>query len=241
LREHGLITRAELATALAGRLRADAVPLFDHVVVDEAQDMDVPQLRLLAALAGGRPNGLFFAGDLGQRIFRQPFSWRALGVDIRGRSRTLRVNYRTSHQIRTHADRLLGARVADVDGNVEERGGTVSVFNGPRPRVLACDGPEAEQAAVADWLRRRTADGIDAREIAVFVRSAASCRRSFSATSMGQALRFPSTVASPSRRADKCHTSRVPSGPGSRRAWSKAWRRASTSATAPGRPTCCSG
>jgi len=42
--------------------------------------------------AADRPNALFFAGDLGQRIFQQPFSWKALGVDIRGRSRTLRVN-----------------------------------------------------------------------------------------------------------------------------------------------------
>ena len=63
------------------------------------------------------PNALFFAGDLGQRIFQQPFSWKSLGVDIRGRSRTLRVNYRTSHQIRTQADRLLGPEVTDVDGN----------------------------------------------------------------------------------------------------------------------------
>ena len=45
--------------------------------------------RFLVALAGGegavRPNALFFAGDLGQRIFQQPFSWKTLGVDIRGR------------------------------------------------------------------------------------------------------------------------------------------------------------
>jgi hypothetical protein len=63
------------------------------------------------------PNDLFFAGDLGQRIFQQPFSWRALGVDVRGRSRTLRINYRTSHQIRTHADLLqvTGGEVA-VEG-----------------------------------------------------------------------------------------------------------------------------
>ena len=46
-------------------------------------------------------------GDLGQRIFQQPFSWKELGVDVRGRSNTLRVNYRTSHQIRTLVDGLL--------------------------------------------------------------------------------------------------------------------------------------
>ena len=96
---------------------------FDFVVVDEAQDVSVAQLRFLAALGADRPNSLFFAGDLGQRIFQQPFSWKALGVDIRGRSRTLRVNYRTSHQIRTQADRLLGPELSDVDGNTEERGG----------------------------------------------------------------------------------------------------------------------
>ena len=84
------------------------VPVFDHVVVDEAQDVSVAQLRFLAAVAGPRPNGLFFAGDLGQRIFQTPFSWKSVGVDIRGRSRTLTINYRTSHQIRSQADRLLG-------------------------------------------------------------------------------------------------------------------------------------
>ena len=84
---------------------------------------------------GQRPNSLFFAGDLGQRIFQQPFSWKSLGVDIRGRARTLHINYRTSHQIRMQADRLLGPEVADVDGNTEDRRGTVSVFNGPAPAV----------------------------------------------------------------------------------------------------------
>ena len=96
---------------------------FDFVVVDEAQDISVAQLRFLAALGGGRPNSLFFAGDLGQRIFQQPFSWKALGVDIRGRSRTLRINYRTSHQIRMQADRLLGPELSDVDGNTEDTAG----------------------------------------------------------------------------------------------------------------------
>src|SRR4030095_4046363 len=95
----------------------------------------VAQLRFLAALSADQPNSLFFAGDLGQRIFQQPFSWKALGVDIRGRSRTLHINYRTSHQIRTQADRLLGPELYDVDGISEERIGTVSVFNGPVPTI----------------------------------------------------------------------------------------------------------
>ena len=53
-------------------------------MIDESQDMGVPQLRFLAALGGDRADALFFAGDLGQRIFQTPFSWRSLGVDVRG-------------------------------------------------------------------------------------------------------------------------------------------------------------
>src|SRR5919106_1330081 len=59
-------------------------------------------------------------GDLGQRIFQPPFSWKALGVDIRGHSRTLHVHYRTSRQIRMRADRLLGPKLSDVDGYTEQ-------------------------------------------------------------------------------------------------------------------------
>lgn len=108
LQERKMITRAQLFTALAAALSAGKNIVFEFAVVDEAQDISVFHLRFFAALGGSRPNALFFAGDLGQRIFQQPFSWKGIGVDIRGRSRTLRVNYRTSHQIRMQADRLLG-------------------------------------------------------------------------------------------------------------------------------------
>jgi hypothetical protein len=95
-----------------------------------------PSLGFLPLSEQGGQTALFFAGDLGQRIFQQPFSWKALGVDVRGRSSTLRINYRTSHQIRMQADRLLGPDVSDVDGNKEERKGTVSLFNGPEPNIV---------------------------------------------------------------------------------------------------------
>ncbi len=114
-------------------LRARDVKPFSHIVVDEAQDLGVAELRVLAAIAPSTPDALFFAGDLGQRIFQQPFSWSALGVDVRGRSSTLTMNCRTSHQIRRAADRLLPSAVRDVDGDADERGRTVSVFNGPPP------------------------------------------------------------------------------------------------------------
>jgi superfamily I DNA/RNA helicase len=177
LRTEGFITRAEMFTRQAGELANRKHPPFDFVVVDEAQDVSVAQLRFLAALGGDRPNGLFFAGDLGQRIFQQPFSWKSVGVDIRGRARTLHVNYRTSHQIRMQADRLLGPEVADVDGNTEDRRGTISVFNGPSPDIGMFNSQEEESDAVTTWLTDRSREGVMPHEFGVFVRSDAELDR----------------------------------------------------------------
>ena len=177
LRQQGLLTRAEMFSRLAETVRERRHPPFDYAVVDEAQDISVAQLCFLAALGADRPNGLFFAGDLGQRIFQTPFSWMSLGVDIRGRSQTLRINYRTSHQIRMQADRLLGPEVADVDGNVDDRRGTVSVFNGPSPDIRVFDTAYAETHAVAGWLKDRHSEGVALHEIGIIVRSAAQLER----------------------------------------------------------------
>ena len=177
LEERGLVTMSGVFGRLAEALAKSPNPPYDFAVVDEAQDIGVAELRFLAALGEGRPESLFFAGDLGQRIFQQPFSWKALGVDIRGRSSTLRTNYRTSHQIRRHADRLLGPELLDVDGNAEDRRGTVSVFNGPVPVIEVVETPEVEVRLVAERIRAWTADGLQPHEIAVFVRSEAQVSR----------------------------------------------------------------
>ena len=181
LRNRGLITNSELFSQLASLLTERGRSPFDFTVIDEAQDVSVAQLRFIAALGAGRPNGLFFAGDLGQRIFQQPFSWKALGVDIRGRSRALRINYRTSHQIRMQADLLLGPELSDVDGITEVRKGTVSVFNGPKPFIISLDSPEDEIEKVGQWLAERTSEGLLPHEAGVFVRSEAELDRACTA------------------------------------------------------------
>jgi DNA helicase IV len=92
-----------LFAAVEADAKAKADKPFTHVIVDEAQDLGVAELRMMGALATG-PNAHFFAGDLGQRIFQLPFSWLTLGVDVRWRSSSLRINDRTSRQIREAAD-----------------------------------------------------------------------------------------------------------------------------------------
>ncbi len=172
LQKQDLMTQSGMCGKLADGLTERRHPPYDFIVVDEAQEIGVAQLRLLAAMGGQRPNGLFFAGDLGQRIFQAPFSWKAAGVDIRGRSETLTLNYRTSHQIRMQADRLLGSEVADVDGNVDDRRGAVSAFNGEPPEITLFDNAQQEGQAIGDWLKALEDKGVDTGEMGVFVRSA---------------------------------------------------------------------
>ncbi|MFN3626743.1 MAG: UvrD-helicase domain-containing protein, partial [Parvibaculum sp.] len=177
LRDRKLLTWADIFGRLADHFSGGAAAPFDFVVVDEAQDISVAEARFLGALAKDRSDALFFAGDIGQRIFQQPFSWKSLGLDVRGRSSTLRINYRTSHQIRSHADRLLPVTVTDVDGMTESRRGTVSVFDGAEPIVQTFDDIGAEQAAVGAWIAARIAEGCLPHEIGLFVRSDAEMKR----------------------------------------------------------------
>ena len=181
LQKQGMTTVPEVFTAVAEKLQDYDHPPFDYAVIDESQDVSVSQLRFLAALGGRRQDSLFFAGDLGQRVFQPPFSWRSLGVDIRGRSQILKINYRTSHQIRSQADRLLSPTLSDVDGNQEDRGGTISVFNGLPPVIKVLNSTDEETRAVSHWLKSLGEDGLASHEIGVFVRSKEQLPRAFAA------------------------------------------------------------
>lgn len=182
MEERGLLTEPALLGRVTAALAEDGPPPYDYAIVDEAQDISVPALRFLAALGRDNPQALFFTGDLGQRIFQTPFSWKALGVDIRGRSHTLRINYRTSHQIRSRADTLLPPAVTDVDGNTENRDRAVSVFNGPDPVMTIADDCSHECELVASWINARRAEGYQPNEIGIIVRSESVVDRAIAAT-----------------------------------------------------------
>lgn len=184
INRRGFHTWAQIFAEVTAHYATQEHKPFHYIVVDEAQDLGVPELRLLAAIAPSKPNALFFAGDLGQRIFQQPFSWFTLGVDVRGRSQTLKVNYRTSHQIRRAADRLLPKVVRDVDSLEEERFGTVSVFNGPDPLIAIHADAKAEVAAVGQWISQAITDGIKPSEVGIFVRTRNQIDRARAATTV---------------------------------------------------------
>ena len=192
LKERDQTTEAMVYAAVADA--CDGNERFQHIVVDEAQDLGVAELRFIQSLAGQNKDGLFFAGDLGQRIFRSPFSWKSQGVEIRGRSFTLKINYRTTEPIRRQADRLLPAAVKDIDGNEEDRRGVVSLFDGVPPLVARFDAAAEEVAAVAAWIQSITQAGTKPQEVGLFVRSEAELSRAQDAAkAAGLSWREPSS------------------------------------------------
>jgi superfamily I DNA/RNA helicase len=146
---------------------------FDAVVVDEVQDLKPIELRFLAALAtspGAQPN-LMLLGDAGQRIYPGGFSLRALGIDVRGRSKILRINYRTTEQIRRAADRILENTCDDLDEGAETRSGTRSLLRGPTPVLQGFGSSAAEADWVAERIQSLRSRGLAYEDIAVFART----------------------------------------------------------------------
>jgi hypothetical protein len=143
---------------------------YDAVVVDEVQDLSPQALRLVASLAGDGPDRLMVVGDGGQRIFSHRSSLLALGIDVRGRSRILRINYRTTEQIRRFADLVL-ASADDMEGGRESRNGCRSIRSGTVPEAAGFDAPGEQYEHVCSQIAGRIANGLAADEIAVFART----------------------------------------------------------------------
>lgn len=144
---------------------------FTAVIVDEAQDLKPPELRFLAALCAAHPGHLMLCGDAGQRIYPGGFSLAALGIDVRGRATILRINYRTTEQIRRLADRVLGDPVDDMDGDRESRAGTRSLLRGPQPVLRGYPDRDQELTAAADQVRAWLDSGLQPEAIGVFART----------------------------------------------------------------------
>lgn len=123
----------------AAALLRDKPPAYSAVIADETQDFGPQALRLLRAMVPAAPNDLLFVGDGHQRIYpRNRASMSASGINIRGRSRKLYLNYRTTEEIRRLAVATLeGCAVDDLDEGSDEVRRYKSLSHGPIPRTLA--------------------------------------------------------------------------------------------------------
>lgn len=130
----------------AATLMQDRPQAYKSIVVDETQDFGPQALRMLRAMVPRGVNDLFFVGDGHQRIYtRNRASMSASGIDIRGRSRKLYLNYRTTEEIRRLAVAILeGCEVDDLDEGSDEVKRYKSLSHGPAPKTL--EYPHLEQA-----------------------------------------------------------------------------------------------
>ena len=127
---------------------------YAAAIVDEAQDMGAQAYRLLRALVPEGPNDLLIVGDGHQRIYgRSRVVLGRCGIRIVGRSRKLRLNYRTTEETRSWAVRLMdGREIDDLDGGRDDQKGFKSLTHGPEPQILTFDSAEQQAAFIVRWL-----------------------------------------------------------------------------------------
>ncbi|MGN9846921.1 UvrD-helicase domain-containing protein [Nonomuraea sp. H19] len=174
LRTAGAMTHlqvcARAAVLLAG---ADlTVHGFDHVVVDEAQDLHPAQWRVLRAAVVEGPDDLFITGDPHQRIYDSRVSLGALGISVAGRSSRLRINYRNTEEILTWSTGVLdGSAVEDLCGGGRDTlSGYRSLLHGRRPSALGYPTEHDEVMAVVAQVEEWLGQGVRPGEIAVCTR-----------------------------------------------------------------------
>jgi superfamily I DNA/RNA helicase len=172
LRAEGQFTHTQIANEAARLLNESGRTLFRHVIVDEGQDLHPAQWRLLRAAVPPGPDDMFIAADPYQRIYDNRVSLTSLGIAIRGRSRRLTMNYRTTQEILAWTVPLLGsAPVTGLDGEADTLLGYRSPMHGPRPELYAATSRDGELAALARRIRSWRDSGIEAHAIGVAARS----------------------------------------------------------------------
>ena len=146
---------------------------YRSVVVDEGQDFSAPAYRLIRALAGPEhANDLFVVGDSHQRIYGKRTVLSRCGINIRGRSRRLRINYRTPEEIRKAAVAVIaGLSWDDLDGGIDDDDVTQSLIHGVRPETRVLRETTSEIDWITNEIQREVKAGRDTKDICVVLRT----------------------------------------------------------------------
>lgn len=169
-RVDGAIDFVEAAMIAAVHLERTG-PMFDHVLVDEGQDLGPAHLLLVRALAAEGPNDVFLAEDAHQRIYGARLVLSHYGLQVRGRSSRLKLNYRTTAQNLSLAQQILeGGDWIDGDEGAEDHSGYRSARRGPEPTLAESESMTRELDRAAEIVRGWLDDGARAETIAILVR-----------------------------------------------------------------------
>jgi len=172
LKAAGMSTHLQLANEATHIVRQSLDAPYRHVIVDEAQDLHPAQWRLLRAAVPSGPDDLFIVGDPHQRIYDHHVSLNSLGINVRGRSRRLTMNYRTTQEILAWAVPRLGKNpVTGIDDEVDSLVGYRSPMHGGPPVIRHTATRDEELGSLVEQLRNWTREGIESHAIGVAARS----------------------------------------------------------------------
>lgn len=128
---------------------------YKTVIVDEAQDFGQEAFKLIRQMVPENKNDLFIVGDAHQRIYGHPVVLGRCGIKIQGRSRKLRMNYRTTDETRRFATQVLkGIPVDDLDGGSDDNKGYKSLTHGPAPQILQCASLAEEETQILTIIKQ---------------------------------------------------------------------------------------
>lgn len=153
--------------------KSSGEPRYKGIIVDEGQDFDTLAFKLLRTLAGTeRPNDLFIVGDTHQRIYKRKTVLSKSGINVRGRSSKLRINYRTTEEIRKYAFALLkGIAFDDMDDDYDEGKMCQSLTHGNRPEVYVFKNANEELNFIVNKLREMESSGVDLKTVCLVART----------------------------------------------------------------------
>ena len=147
---------------------------FEAVIVDEAQDMGPADFSLIRALvpANSTSNDIFIVGDPHQRIYGRKVTLSHCGIEVRGRSRKLRLNYRTTDETRQWATALLtGLTMDDLDGGRDDLTDYRSLMHGDAPWVQGFDTFQQEVEFIHSQLQTLDQGNVPLSTVCIVVRS----------------------------------------------------------------------
>ena len=146
---------------------------YKHIIVDEGQDFGMGAYRLLRTLAGDiHENDLFIVGDAHQRIYKNKVVLSKCKIETRGRSSRLRINYRTTEEIRDWAMHILtGIPYDDLDGALDSAKGYRSLTHGKAPIVEAYGSINEEVEALIKHIKELKEEGLEYTEMCVVART----------------------------------------------------------------------
>lgn len=146
---------------------------YENIIVDEGQDLSPSAYRLIRSLAGEpHKNDIFIVGDAHQRIYRNKAILSKCGINVRGRARKLRINYRTTEEIRKYAFGLLkGISFDDLDEAYDDGDNCQSLTHGEVPQIKRFNTPEEELEFLVNEIRTLEAAGVPQKDICIVART----------------------------------------------------------------------